>query len=73
MSDLVLRDRRVGAIRKMVVHDGHPGPVKIGVEPEFLEWLTDPARNGGGAHHGLRLLRGRPDDLADAGRAAGRP
>jgi len=49
MSDLVLRDRRVGAIRKMVVHDGHPGPVKIGVEPEFLEWLTDPARNGGGA------------------------
>ena len=33
----------------MVVHDGHPGPVKIAVEPEFLEWLTDPARNGGGA------------------------
>jgi predicted dehydrogenase len=49
MGELVLRDRRVGAIRKMVVHDGHPGPVAIGVEKEFLDWLTDPARNGGGA------------------------
>ncbi len=38
-----------GAIRKMVVHDGHPGPREIGVQPEFLEWLTDPVLNGGGA------------------------
>lgn len=49
MSELVLRDRAVGGIRKMVIHDGHPGPVAIGVEKEFLDWLTDPARNGGGA------------------------
>lgn len=38
-----------GEIRKMVVHDGHPGPKEIGVNPEFLEWLTDPERNGAGA------------------------
>ncbi|MCB9291658.1 MAG: Gfo/Idh/MocA family oxidoreductase [Lewinellaceae bacterium] len=40
---------KVGPIRKIVVHDGHPGPKEIGVNQEFLEWLTDPERNGGGA------------------------
>lgn len=39
----------VGVLRKIVVHDGHEGPLEIGVGPEFLGWLTDPARNGGGA------------------------
>jgi len=39
----------LGEIRKMVVHDGHAGPVAIGVNAEFLEWLTDPVQNGGGA------------------------
>jgi predicted dehydrogenase len=39
----------VGDIRKVVVHDGHKGPKEIGVEPEFLAWLTDPKLNGGGA------------------------
>lgn len=38
-----------GEIRKMVTHDGHRGPREIGVQPEFLAWLTDPARNGDGA------------------------
>jgi predicted dehydrogenase len=33
----------------VVVHDGHRGPKEIGVQPEFLAWLTDPARGGGGA------------------------
>jgi glucose-fructose oxidoreductase len=32
-----------------VVHDGHRGPKELGVTPEFLAWLSDPARNGGGA------------------------
>jgi predicted dehydrogenase len=32
-----------------VVHDGHPGPKEIGVGVEFLNWLTDPVQNGGGA------------------------
>lgn len=39
----------VGAIKKVVVHDGHQGPKEIGVNKEFLDWLTDPVQNGGGA------------------------
>jgi predicted dehydrogenase len=39
----------IGDIRKVVVHDGHEGPKEIGVSKEFLEWLTDPVKNGGGA------------------------
>jgi predicted dehydrogenase len=39
----------LGDIRKVVVHDGHQGPREIGVQPEFLAWLTDPKLNGGGA------------------------
>ncbi|WP_299557277.1 Gfo/Idh/MocA family oxidoreductase [Seonamhaeicola sp.] len=39
----------VGDLRKVVVHDGHKGPSEIGVSKEFLSWLTDPDRNGGGA------------------------
>jgi predicted dehydrogenase len=38
-----------GGIRKIVVHDGHKGPKEIGVQPEFLTWLTDPKLNGAGA------------------------
>jgi predicted dehydrogenase len=44
-----LRHGRLGAIRRVVVHDGHQGPKEIGVPPEFLSWLTDPAQNGAGA------------------------
>jgi predicted dehydrogenase len=40
---------KLGEIRKVVVHDGHEGPAEIGVGPEWLPWLTDPARNGAGA------------------------
>ncbi|HYC85818.1 MAG TPA: Gfo/Idh/MocA family oxidoreductase [Chryseosolibacter sp.] len=40
---------KLGGIRKMVVHDGHQGPQEIGVNEEFLSWLTDPGKNGGGA------------------------
>ncbi|WP_225975291.1 Gfo/Idh/MocA family protein [Anseongella ginsenosidimutans] len=39
----------VGDLKKVVVHAGHQGPQEIGVGPEFLEWLTDPVLNGGGA------------------------
>jgi glucose-fructose oxidoreductase len=39
----------LGAIRRVVIHDGHQGPKEIGVGPEFLNWLTDPAQNGAGA------------------------
>jgi predicted dehydrogenase len=46
--DLV-HDGALGDVRKVVVHDGHKGPKEIGVEPEFLSWLTDPKLNGAGA------------------------
>ncbi|RYY24214.1 MAG: Gfo/Idh/MocA family oxidoreductase [Chitinophagaceae bacterium] len=39
----------LGGIRKVVIHDGHEGPKEIGVNKEFLDWLTDPVQNGGGA------------------------
>jgi predicted dehydrogenase len=39
----------IGDLRKIVVHDGHEGPKEIGVSKEFLDWLTDPVKNGGGA------------------------
>lgn len=38
-----------GEIRKMVALDGHQGPRKINVSPEFFTWLTDPVKNGAGA------------------------
>ena len=39
----------IGAIRKVLIRDGHKGPKKIGVNKEFLNWLIDPVQNGGGA------------------------
>lgn len=46
--DLV-HQNAIGEVRKVVVHDGHPGPKLVGVQPEFLSWLNDPKLNGGGA------------------------
>ena len=46
--DFVQQDS-IGEIRKVVIRDGHKGPKKIGVDKEFLDWLTDPVQNGGGA------------------------
>jgi glucose-fructose oxidoreductase len=40
---------RLGELRKAVIHDGHQGPQEIGVQPEFLKWLKNPAENGAGA------------------------
>ncbi|GAA4847415.1 Gfo/Idh/MocA family oxidoreductase [Algivirga pacifica] len=59
--ELVKEQRAIGEIRKIMVHDGHKGPKKIGVNQEFLEWLTDPEQNGGGAEvdfgcYGVNLL-----------------
>jgi predicted dehydrogenase len=46
---MVQEDQFAGKIRKVVIHDGHKGPKEIGCDPVFLEWLTDPVLNGGGA------------------------
>ncbi len=45
----LVEEGKIGPLRKVVVRDGHKGPVGIGVNKEFLEWLTDPKLNGGGA------------------------
>lgn len=47
--DMITRLSNTGPIRRIVVHDGHQGPKEIGVNQEFLAWLTDPELNGGGA------------------------
>lgn len=46
---LVHTDQKIGPIKRVVFHTGHPGPIEIGCNVEFLDWLIDPVRNGGGA------------------------
>jgi predicted dehydrogenase len=45
---MVREEKSLGPIRRIVTHYGHQGPKEIGVQPEFLAWLTDPVRNGAG-------------------------
>lgn len=45
----MVQNNAIGELRKVVIHDGHQGPKEIGVNVEFLDWLTDPILNGGGA------------------------
>lgn len=47
--EIVHTEKAIGDLRRIVVHDGHRGPVEIGCSKEFLAWLTDPVLNGGGA------------------------
>ncbi len=47
--EMVNKDGFVGKVRKVVIHDGHRGPKEIGCDKYFLNWLTDPVLNGGGA------------------------
>jgi len=46
---LVNDSNYIGNVKKVVVHDGHQGPKEIGCDQVFLDWLTDPIQNGGGA------------------------
>ena len=39
----------IGDVRKIVVCAGNQGPRETGCSDAFLEWLTDPRQNGGGA------------------------
>lgn len=42
-------EKTIGDIRKIIFYTGHSGPKEIGCNDEFLQWLTDPVLNGGGA------------------------
>lgn len=46
---LVHDSNYTGQIKKAIFHHGHEGPKEIGVSQAFLNWLTDPIQNGGGA------------------------
>lgn len=45
----LVEDQEMAPLRRMVFRHGHPGPREIGCSDEFLEWLTNPDKNGGGA------------------------
>ncbi len=45
----LLKEGALGPVVKTVFRDGHEGPKRIGVGPEFLSLLMDPKLNGGGA------------------------
>ena len=45
----LIKQNEIGPITKMMVKDGHEGPKEIGCSNDFLNWLTDPVKNGGGA------------------------
>lgn len=47
--EMAVMNREIGDINKVMINDGHKGPLEIGCSPEFLAWLTDPVLNGGGA------------------------
>ncbi|MFK7811244.1 MAG: Gfo/Idh/MocA family protein [Maribacter sp.] len=47
--ELIHSEEKIGSIKRIVFHTGHPGPIEIGCNIEFLDWLTDPVLNGGGA------------------------
>ena len=49
VNQFLNEDQKIGKPRRIIVNDGHSGPKEINVGDEFLEWLTDPDKNGGGA------------------------
>ena len=47
--EMAVSQPEIGTINKVLINDGHKGPREIGCSEEFLDWLTDPVLNGGGA------------------------
>ncbi|KAA3439203.1 Gfo/Idh/MocA family oxidoreductase [Rufibacter hautae] len=45
----LVKEGKLGEIRKVMVNDGHQGPKEIGVSKEFLEILINPEKSGAGA------------------------
>lgn len=45
----IVDEGNMGTIRRMMVYDGHEGPIEINCGPMFTDWLADPVQNGGGA------------------------
>jgi predicted dehydrogenase len=49
LYEMVHERGMIGKLRRMVARAGHQGPKEIGCSEDFLKWLTDPEKNGGGA------------------------
>jgi len=47
--EFLKRSNEAGTINKMVMRGGHRGPIEVGCSKDFLNWLTDSLKNGGGA------------------------
>lgn len=45
----LIQEGKIGNLVRINIYDGHEGPKEIGCDNKFLEWLTDPVLNGGGA------------------------
>ena len=45
----LIQEGQIGNLVRLNIYDGHEGPKEIGCSDMFLEWLTDPVLNGGGA------------------------
>ncbi len=45
----LINQGQIGDIAKVIIYDGHHGPKEINCSNDFLSWLTDPVKNGGGA------------------------
>ena len=48
-SKQLIESGEAGTPTRFVFRHGHNGPIEIGCADEFVDWLTDPAFNGGGA------------------------
>ncbi len=45
----LIQEGKIGDLVRINIYDGHEGPKEIRCSDMFLEWLTDPILNGGGA------------------------
>ena len=46
---MVHSTKQIPKLQKINFYTGHQGPKEIGCNSEFVEWLIDPVKNGGGA------------------------
>ncbi len=66
----IYQQGKLGDARRVVVHDGHRGPIEIGVSKEFRQVAHRSAAEWRGCAVRFRLLRRGPDDVADERRVS---
>ncbi|MEC3908661.1 Gfo/Idh/MocA family oxidoreductase [Tamlana sp. 2201CG12-4] len=48
-QEKAFEDHKIGDLKKVVFHHGNNGTIRGKGNDEFIDWLTDPVKNGGGA------------------------